>query len=145
MNCYKIEEIDEDEESSIRMAILEEEDACQGSSWPSQLVASGLEQYQNVNQFIRHLPHFEMIRENAHAEFELIKANLAKSIALNELRPGLVHWTNRLQTFINEYGLFFNKTDHIKLIKIYLSVIATPQIDLTIVDLCFSILIELLK
>jgi hypothetical protein len=102
-------------------------------------------EYQNVNQFLKQLPYFDKIKSNALNEFERIRLNLSKTIVLNELRPGLVHWTNRLQTYINEYGLFFKKEDHIQLIKIYLEIIATKNIDLTIVDLCFSILIELLK
>ena len=91
------------------------------------------------------MPYFNRVKENAFNEFEEIKENLAKSIAFNELRPGFTHWTNRLQTFINEYGLFFEKSDHLKLIDLYLNVIFTESIDLVIVDLCFSILIELLK
>lgn len=104
-----------------------------------------MEKFQNVNRYIKHLPYFEKIVQNGYEEFEEIKFNLTKAIAFNELRPGLCHWSNRLQTFINEYGLFFDKSDHIKLIKIYLNIIATPDIDLIIVDLCFSILVELLK
>jgi proteasome activator subunit 4 len=106
---------------------------------------SDIIEYQNVNQFLKHLPHFDKIKANALSEFERIRLNLSKTIALNEIRPGLVHWTNRLQTYVNEYGLFFSKEDHVKLIKIYLEIIFTRNIDLTIVDLCFSILIELLK
>ncbi|CAF1055101.1 unnamed protein product [Brachionus calyciflorus] len=104
-----------------------------------------IEDFQNVNQFIKHLPFFDKIKKNAFYEFEQIKTNLAKSIILNEIRPGLVHWTNRLQTFINEFGLFFNKNDHLKLIEIYLQIISCPDIDLVIVDMCLSILVELLK
>lgn len=101
--------------------------------------------FQFVNQFIKHLPYFNKIKANAFNELELIKTNLAKSVLLNEIRPGLVHWTNRLQTFINEYGLFFSKSDHLRFVRIYLEIIATPDIDLVVVDLCFSILVELLK
>ena len=100
---------------------------------------------QNMNLFIKHLPYFNKVKANAFIEFEEIKENLAKSIAFNELRPGFTHWTNRLQTFINEYGLFFDKSDHLKLINLFLNVIFNDGIDLVIVDLCFSILIELLK
>lgn len=101
--------------------------------------------FQYVNQFIKHLPYFNKIKANAFNELELIKTNLAKSVLLNEIRPGLVHWTNRLQTFINEYGLFFPKSDHLRFVNIYLEIIATPDIDLVVIDLCFSILVELLK
>lgn len=111
----------------------------------SEYLDADVADFQFVNQFIKHLPYFNKIKENAFNELELIRTNLAKSILLNEIRPGLVHWTNRLQTFINEYGLFFSKSDHLRFIKIYLEIIATPEIDLVVIDLCFSILVELLK
>ncbi|RNA36559.1 proteasome activator complex subunit 4 isoform X2 [Brachionus plicatilis] len=104
-----------------------------------------LKNFQYVNQFIKHLPYFDKTKKNALQEFVEIKSNLAKALILNELRPGLVHWTSRLQTYINEFGLFFTKDDHIKLIKIYLQVIVTPQIDLVLVEMSFSLLTELLK
>lgn len=104
-----------------------------------------LKNFQYVNQFIKHLPYFDKTKKNALQEFAEIKSNLAKALILNELRPGLVHWTSRLQTYINEFGLFFTKDDHIKLIKIYLQVIVTPQIDLVLVEMSFSLLTELLK
>ncbi len=106
---------------------------------------SDLNDFQNVNQFVKHLPYFDKIKINALEELNLIKQNLAKTIVLNELRPGLVHWTTRLQAYINEYGLCFTKQDHLNLIKIYIELISTENIDLTIVDLCFSTLVELLK
>lgn len=111
----------------------------------SEYADSDIQDFQYVNSFIKHLPYFDKIKQNAFYEFDQIKNNLAKSIILNELRPGLVHWTSRLQTFINEFGLFFTKNDHLKLIEIYLEVISTPDIDLVIVDMSFSILVELLK
>ena len=101
--------------------------------------------FQNVNQFLKHLPYFEKIKANTFAEFDRIRVNLAKALVLNEIRPGVVHWTNRLQTFINEYGLFFTKENHLQMIKIFLEIIFTENIDLAIVDLCFSVLVELLK
>lgn len=111
----------------------------------SEYIDADIVDFQYVNQFIKHLPYFNKIKANAFDELELIKTNLAKSVLLNEIRPGLVHWTNRLQTFINEYGLFFPKSDHLRFVQIYLEIIATPDIDLVVIDLCFSILVELLK
>lgn len=101
--------------------------------------------FQYPNQYIKHLPYFDKTKDSAVKEFSEIKSNLAKSIILNELRPGLVHWTSRLQTFINEFGLFFTKDDHLKLIKIYLKLMTTPEIDLVLVEMSMAILIELLK
>ena len=103
------------------------------------------EKSQKFNQFVKHLPFLEKIKENSNNELSQIKLNLAKSIVLNELRPGLMHWTNRLQTFINEYGLNFSKKDHLDFIEIYLHLTLTKDIDLVMVHLFLSTLIELLK
>lgn len=100
---------------------------------------------QKVDIFIQQLPYFGQIKSTAFKTFENIKQNLAESIALNELRPGFSHWTNQLIIFIHEYGLFFTKEDHLKLIKLYIDVMLTPNIDLPTVDYCFGALTELLK
>ena len=39
--------------------------------------------------------------------FGEIKANLGRSIALRELRPGIVTWSSRLNKYIRLYGLKF--------------------------------------
>lgn len=100
---------------------------------------------QKVDGFLQQLPYFDKIKANAFASFETIKQNLSETLATNEYRPGLVHWTNRLVSFIHEYGLFFTKSDHLKLIDIYMNLMLTPNLDLSTVDLCFSVLNELLK
>ncbi len=100
---------------------------------------------QKFNAYARLLPNQQELRTYAYSEFKEIKNNLAKSVVLNELRPGLMHWTTRLQTFINEYGICFKKTDHISLIQFYLEVIHSPNIDFGIINICLSILVELLK
>ena len=100
---------------------------------------------QKVDVFLQQLPYFERIKANAFESFEEIKKNLCESLVLNEIRPGFLHWTNRLIVFIQEFGLFFTKADHIKLIKIYLRVVQTLDLDLSAVDFCFNALTELLK
>lgn len=100
---------------------------------------------QRINQFVKHLPNLDKIKENAQSELNQIKLNLAKSIVLNELRPGLMHWSNRLQTYVNEYGLYFSKKEHLEFIEIYLNLTLTPNIDLVMVNLFLSTLIELIK
>jgi len=100
---------------------------------------------QRFSAYASLLPNQPQLRANAHAELKEIKQNLAKSVVLNELRPGLMHWTTRLQTFINEYGICFKKSDHISLIELYLEIIHTPGIDFAIISICLTILVELLK
>jgi hypothetical protein len=100
---------------------------------------------QKVDVFLQQLPYFDKIKANGFASFSDIKKNLSESLVLNEIRPGFLHWTNRLIVFIHEFGLFFGKEDHIKLIKLFLSVVETPDIDLSTVDFCFNALTELLK
>lgn len=100
---------------------------------------------QKVDVFVKQLPFFDKIKANGFRAFEDLKRNLTKALVLNEMRPGFVHWTNRLIIFIHEYGLFFTKEDHIKLIKMYIEVMLTPNIDLPVVDLCFQVLADLLK
>ncbi len=53
--------------------------------------------------------------------------------------------TNRLQTYINEYGLYFSKKEHLDFIEIYMQLTFTVNIDLVMVNLFLSTLIELLK
>lgn len=100
---------------------------------------------QRVDMFLQQLPYFEQTKQYAFATFDEIKRNLAESIVHNEIRPGFTHWTNQLIVFIHEYGLFFSKQEHIKLIKLYLNVVQTPDIDLPTIDFCFAALYELLK
>jgi len=104
-----------------------------------------LENLQKVDIYVQQLPYFDKIKVNAFSAFEEIKLNIAEALAVNELRPGFVHWSNRLIIFIHEYGLFFTKEEHIRLIKLYISVMHTPEVDLPTVDICFNVLIELLK
>jgi proteasome activator subunit 4 len=104
-----------------------------------------MSEFQKMNQYIQHLPNNDTVILNANNEFLTIKENICKSILLNELRPGLVHWTSRLLSYLNEYGFYFNKSDHLNLIQIYTNLITTPKIDLLIVEQCLKMLTQLLK
>ena len=104
-----------------------------------------LDNLQKVDIYVQQLPYFDKIKVNAFSAFEEIKLNITEALAVNELRPGFVHWSNRLIIFIHEYGLFFTKEEHIRLIKLYISVMLTPEVDLPTVDICFNVLVELLK
>jgi len=112
---------------------------------PEAQLDSDLANLQKVDVFTYQLPYFTKIKVNAFQTFNDIKYNLSRVILLNEIRPGFFHWTNRLIIFIHEYGLFFTKEDHIRLIKLYIQVMLTPDIDLAVVDLSFQVLTDLLK
>ena len=109
------------------------------------IINPDLANLQKVNIFVQQLPYFEKIKANAFQSFKEIQKNILESLAINEIRPGFVHWSNRFIIFIHEYGLFFTKEEHIKFIKLYIEVMLTPDIDLPTVDICFDVLEELLK
>ena len=115
------------------------------NSFGSRKIDADLAHLQKVDIFLQQLPYFDQIKESGFESFEEIKRNLTESIVLNEIRPGFLHWTNRLIVFIHEYALFFTKEDHIRFIRLYLNVIQTPNIDLSTVDFSLNALTELLK
>ena len=100
---------------------------------------------QQVHDSIQQLPYFDKIKANAFHAFAEIKKNLFESLAINELRPGFSHWTNALNIYVFEYGLFFTKEDHLMLVKLYMEVMLTPDIDFPVVMICLGILEKLLK
>lgn len=68
------------------------------SSWASSIVDSDLIQFQKINPYIKAFPNFQtVIKSEAKNYFQEIKQNLVKAIYYNETRPGLLHWTNRLE------------------------------------------------
>ena len=59
---------------------------------------SDLVNLQKINPYIRLFPNFQTVIKNEAKEmFNEIKVNLVKSVYFNELRPGLLHWTNRFE------------------------------------------------
>ncbi len=78
---------------------------------------------QKPNIFNKYLPFYDSIKQQGYDLFDEIRENLSRIIQLRELRPGFSHWSSKLQRFISLYGLYFTKTDHIKLIHLYLSVL----------------------
>ncbi len=104
-----------------------------------------MDNLQKVDIFLQQLPYFDKIKSNGFVTYEEIKKNILLSIALNEIRPGLIHWSNRLIVFIHEYGLFFTKDEHVRLIKLYLKLVYTSDLDLPTVEVGLNVLYELLK
>ena len=100
---------------------------------------------QKCDVFVQQLPYFDKIKASGRLAFAEIKQNILTCLYLNEIRPGLIHWSNRLIVFIHEYGLFFTKKDHVDLVELYVEIALTANIDLPTVEFCLNVLIELLK
>lgn len=91
------------------------------------------------------LPYVSNMDEESTQWFAEIKANLGRSIALRELRPGIVTWTSRLNKYIRLYGLKFPKADQIQLIKLLYSFITTPELEPFMVNHTAGTLSSLLR
>jgi len=91
------------------------------------------------------LPYVGDVDAESTAWFAEIKGNLGRSIALGELRPGIVTWSSRLNKYIRLYGLKFPKADHISLIKLLYSFITTPGLEPFMVNHTAGTLASLLR
>ena len=100
---------------------------------------------QKPNIFNKYLPFYDSIQRQGYELFDEIRENLSRIIQLRELRPGFSHWSSKLQRFMSIYGLYFTKTDHIKLIHLYLSVLTIKDLDFSHVKTCFDILHDLMR
>jgi proteasome activator subunit 4 len=100
---------------------------------------------QKPNIFNKYLPFYDAIRRQGYDFFDEIRENLSRIIQLRELRPGFSHWSSKLQRFMSLYGLHFTKTDHIKLIQLYLSVLSINDLDFSHVKTCFDMLYDLMR
>ena len=56
--------------------------------------------YQKEITYNKLLPYSDCFEEEANAVLAEIKLNLGRAIALRELRPGGLHWCNRLFRFV---------------------------------------------
>ncbi|CAF1604147.1 unnamed protein product, partial [Adineta ricciae] len=100
---------------------------------------------QKPDIYLRHLPCPESIPQQAFTFFEKIRENLSRTIQVGEYHPGFILWSKKLKEFISLYGFSFTKEDHIKLIKLYLSIISSTDISYSVAQICFDSLIELLQ
>ena len=97
------------------------------------------------NIYNKYLPFYETIKQQSVEAFKEICENLSRIIQLRELRPGFQLWSSKLQQFISLYGYSFTKSDHLKLINLYLSVLSIPDLNYSNAKTCFDIIDELLK
>ncbi|KAJ8044540.1 Proteasome activator complex subunit 4 [Holothuria leucospilota] len=93
----------------------------------------------------KYLPYAENLEEESRTIFRTIKENLYRSVALRELRPGVLQWTNRLYIYIQIYGRNFSKEEHVALINLYLELVTIPDLNCTLLNRLCSVLAELLK
>ena len=101
--------------------------------------------FQKPNIYNKFLPFYESIEQRSLESFQEICENLSRIIQLRELRPGFPLWSSKLQQFISLYGYCFTKTDQLKLIHLYLSVLSIPDLNYSNAKTCFDILDELLR
>jgi hypothetical protein len=80
---------------------------------------------QKPNIFNKYLPFNDSITRQGYELFEEIRENLSR--------------------FMSLYGLYFTKTDHIKLIHLYLSVLSINDLDFSHVKTCFDMLYDLMR
>ena len=100
---------------------------------------------QKPNIYNQYLPFYDAIQRQSVEAFEEIRENLSRIVQLRELRPGFPLWSSKLQQFISLYGFAFSKSDHVKLVHLYLSVLSIPELNYSNAKTCFDILDEILK
>jgi len=100
---------------------------------------------QKPNIYNKCLPFYETLKQQSLESFQEICENLSRIIQLRELRPGFPLWSSKLQQFISLYGYCFTKTDHIRLIHLYLSVLSISDLNYSNAKTSFDIIDELLK
>ena len=101
--------------------------------------------FQKANLFNKYLPFYPSIKQQSSESFEEICENLSRIIQAQELQPGFPLWTSKLQQFISLYGFHFTKSNHLKLIDFYLSVLAIKSLNLTNAKTCLDMLAQLTR
>ncbi|CAF4504295.1 unnamed protein product, partial [Rotaria socialis] len=107
--------------------------------------AMGHDNFQKPNVYNKFLPFHDAVHQQSLQSFKEICENISRIIQLRELRPGFPLWSSKLQQFISLYGLCFTKSDHLKFIHLYLSVLSVPDLNYSNAKTCFDILDELLN
>ncbi|UJR24623.1 hypothetical protein I4U23_005997 [Adineta vaga] len=100
---------------------------------------------QKSNIYNRYSPFYETIQQQSFLLFEEIRENLSRTIQSGEFEPGFSVWSKNLQQFISLYGFNFTKTDHLKLIHFYLSILSITDLNYRYIDTCFDVLGDLLR
>ena len=101
--------------------------------------------FQRANILNRYSPFSDAIQRQSAVLFDEIRENLSRTIQLGEFEPGFVIWSKKLKSFLSLYGFSFPKTDHLKLIEFYLSILSIPDLNYVHVQISFDTLYELLR
>ena len=102
-------------------------------------------QLQKPNIYNQYLPYYESIQRQSVETFEEICENLSRLIQLQELQPGFPLWSSKLQQYISLYGFSFTKSNHLKLINFYLSILSIENLNYVNAKICFDILTQLIR
>lgn len=101
--------------------------------------------FQRANICNRYSPFSDAIQRQSALLFDEIRENLSRTIQCGELEPGFVIWSKKLKSFLSLYGFTFPKSDHLKLIEYYLSILSIPDLNYVHVQISFDTLYELLR
>ncbi len=100
---------------------------------------------QKPNIYNKYLPFYASIQRQSFESFEEICENLSRLIQLEELQPGFPLWSSKLQQFLSLYGFSFTKTNHLKLIHFYFSILSIKNLNYVNAKICFDILAQLTR
>jgi len=89
---------------------------------------------QKETVFNSHLPYAEHIDVESNAVLAEIKANLALSVQLRDLKKGTRHWTVQLERYMYVYGFKFSKTDHVLLVQLMFDLLTMPSKEYALVE-----------
>ncbi|CAF3884238.1 unnamed protein product [Rotaria sordida] len=103
------------------------------------------ENLQKPNIYNKYLPFYESIKQHGFKLFSEIKENLSRTIQLAEFEPGFSFWSDKLERFIYLYEYYFTKSDHLKLIHFYLSILSINDLNYSNVKICFDMLNQLMR
>lgn len=101
--------------------------------------------FQKANICNNYLPFYPSIKQQSSESFDEICENLSRIIQAQELQPGFPLWSSKLQQFISLYGFHFTKSNHLKLIHLYVSVLAIKSLNLSNAKTCLDILAQLTR
>ena len=100
---------------------------------------------QRVNVFLASSPIYPSIKKQINSLFEEILERLLLTEENREFEPSFTIWSNKLKEFLSLYGYSFTKTDHLKLVEFYLSILSIENLNYIYVQICFDLLHQLLQ
>lgn len=124
--------------SQIRMDI---DDDTSQQLWQERIKSLGFVP-QGENKYNRLLPYSDKLDQEAVNYLKEIKTNLGRGVLLFEHRN---HWIYEIKNYINLYGCFFSKEDHILFIQIVFESIQTPELEVSTLSAQISVLLALMR